>query len=344
MAGPIPARNRLRTCAGWLCMSGGGTVAPRWRLPAMRRLLLVVIATWPTLAAARPSDKAILANPGVLRDRVIVARYGAAGVALDAMTPSDHDTADTNDRAYPLVDETTTKLRIVVDHDEARVLLWIDRADAAWTVARPTLVQGTRDAGVWVLPGAPLTITGDGQRVAVHVADDEVAVDGTIARSALRHRFRPTRAAPSPPFTVRAIASAPDGPPLITGTTSIGVTARDGGVPGWSLVEHRSARLYIVGWARNSDLEEGGLLSLGTGTGFGYGMSDTTRIALDPGACLFDERGAIVGVQTGRGERYAYDLGDGRWSVYVGTNWGLHTAYVRDRNRGKGTPAWARCR
>ena len=40
----------------------------------MRRLLLVVIASWPALAAARPNAKAILANPGVLRDRVIVAR------------------------------------------------------------------------------------------------------------------------------------------------------------------------------------------------------------------------------------------------------------------------------
>ncbi|MBL8623030.1 MAG: hypothetical protein JNK64_17070 [Myxococcales bacterium] len=310
----------------------------------MRRLLVLMLATWPAVAAARPSWKTVVENPGVVRDRVLVARYGNAGVTPATMTPSDHGSPGASPVAYPLVQETTDRLRILVEHEDARLLLWIDRADAAWTVARPTLVLGTADAGVWALPGAALTISGDGGRVAVHLADDDVALDGTIARSALRHRYRPSPPPREGTHSVRTIARAPDGPPLVTGDQPIGVTVRAGGVPGWALVEHRSGQVRVVGWARTSELSDELSLSLGTGGGFGYGMSDTDRVMLDAGACLFDEQGAIVGVQTARGQRYAYDLGGGRWSVYVGTNWGLHTAYVQDRNRGQGDAAWARCR
>ena len=313
----------------------------------MRRLLALAIVTVPAVSSAGPRPQAVMANPAVLKDQVILARYGRAGISLDGMLPadSDHAKADTYFKTFRAAEETADHVRVLVEDDQARVLVWLDRTDLAWTVARPVRVLGTDDAGVWVLPGAPLTVSGDGDRVAIRTDDDDLAIDGTIARSALRHRFRaPTRAPRAATHNVGAIAGAPGGPPLLPLYHAMCVTVRDGGVPGWSLVEHQSARLRIVGWARTDDLFEGGMLTLGTGGGFGYGMSDTDRVTLDAGACMFDEQGAIVGVQLARGERYAGHLGGGRWSVYVGIPWGLHQVIVRDRNRGKGDPAWARCR
>ena len=303
----------------------------------------MVVVTWPAVAAARPSSKNVVAHPAVLQDRVIVARYGAAGITPTTMAPSDHGDADTYFTPYRLAQETPDRVRILVEEEDARVLLWIDRADLAWTVARPVRVRGTDAAGAWVLPGAPLTITGDGAQVAIHVADDEVALDGTLARTALRHRHRPAPTPGASTHTVRAIASAPGGPALIELEHELGVTVRDVGAPGWVMVEHRSDRVRILGWARAGEPSEGGQLTHGGGGGFGYGISDTDRVTLDRGTCLFDDRGAIVGVQTAPGERYASDLGGGRWSVYVGTNWGLHEVIAVDRHRGQGAPAWQRC-
>ncbi len=310
----------------------------------MHRLLALLVVAAPVGASAGPSPKAVMANPAVLKDRVLLARYGNAGITPATMVPSDHADVAPYATPFPLAQETADHVRVLVEDDDARVLVWLDRADLAWTVARPIRVLGTDAAGVWVLPGAPLTVSGDGDRVAVRAADVDVTIDGTIARATLSHRFRPARRARESTHTARHIARSPDGPPLLPLDHEIGVTVRDAGVPGWSLVEHRSDRLRIVGWARTSELNEGSSLSLGTGGGFGYGMSDTARVALDAGACMFDEQGAIVGVQLAAGERYAGHLGGGRWSVYVGTPWGLHTVIVRDRNQGKGDPAWARCR
>lgn len=313
----------------------------------MRRLLAIAIVALPAVSSAGPRPEAALANPVVLKDQVILARYGRAGIELSGMVPPDdtHATADTYFKTFRVAEETADHVRVLVEDDQARVLVWIDRVDLAWTVARPIRVRGTDDAGVWVLPGAPLTVSGGGDRVAVRAADDDLAIEGTVARSALRHRFRAAPRAPrAATHTASAIARAPGGPPLLPLDHPIGVTVRDAGVPGWALVEHRSARLRIVGWARTDDLADDTLLSLGTGGGFGYGISDTDRVTLDAGACMFDEQGAIVGVQLARGERYAGDLGGGRWSVYVGIPWGHYTVTVRDRNRGQGDPAWARCR
>ena len=279
----------------------------------MRRLLVIAIVALPAVSSAGPRPAAVMANPAVLKDQVILARYGKAGISLDGMlSDSDHAGADTYFKTFRIAEETADHVRVLVEDDQARVLVWLERADLAWTVARPIRVLGTDDAGVWVLPGAPLTVSGDGDRVAVR--------------------------------TVTAIARAPGGPPLLPLDHAIGVTVRDAGVPGWALVEHRSARVRIVGWARTDDLSDDTMLTLGTGGGFGYGISDTDRVTLDAGACMFDDQGAIVGVQLARGERYAGHLGGGRWSVYVGIPWGLYTVTVRDRNRGRGDPAWARCR
>ena len=76
------------------------------------------------------------------------ARVEAAAIALEGEAP-DFETVFEEAKA-------------LFEEEDARVLLWIDRADLAWTVARPVRVRGTDAAGAWVLPGAPLTIAGDG--------------------------------------------------------------------------------------------------------------------------------------------------------------------------------------
>ena len=246
-------------------------------------------------------------------------------------------------RSAPAVATTARAARVLVEDDQARLLVWVATDDLAWTVARPTRLLGRGAVGVWALPGAPLTISGDGARVAAQLVTDELTVDGTIARAALVHRFRPTAVAAGHDGSTRAFLRAPDGPPLVAFAGPVAVRIVADGPPGWVLVEHAGPTLRVVGWSRRADVGEEVWLGTFAGGGFGYGMSDTARVALDAGACLFDEHGEAIGVQLAPGERYANDLGGGRWSVYDGTPWRLLEAVAIDRDDGGSTPAWQRC-
>ncbi|MBK9035650.1 MAG: hypothetical protein IPL61_31090 [Myxococcales bacterium] len=309
---------------------------------AVAALLALIVGLTADLATAGPSASGALRHPAGLRARVLVARIGVAGWSRDAMTLDASPDVDAP-TAYPLLQETPGAVRILVEEDHARLLVWVARTDLAWTVARSIRILGRGDVGVWLRPGAPLTIAGAGRRVAVHVVDEHVTVDGTVDRAALAHRFVPPPAGrPTAHSTSAPLARAPDGPPLVTPTFAVGVTVIDRGPRDWVLVEHVGAHVRVRGWIRAAELGDG-MFASGSGSGSGYGISDTARVQLDAGACMFDERGAVIGVQLDADERYAHDLGDGRWSVYVGTPWGLRTVVVQDRTRGRGPPAWRRC-
>ena len=116
----------------------------------MRRLLALAIVTVPAVSSAGPRPQAVMANPAVLKDQVILARYGRAGISLDGMLPadSDHAKADTYFKTFRAAEETADHVRVLVEDDQARVLVWLDRTDLAWTVARPVRVLGTDDAGM----------------------------------------------------------------------------------------------------------------------------------------------------------------------------------------------------
>jgi hypothetical protein len=348
MAGPIPPGSIRATgyaVATRPCSTGGGTVARRWRPFAVARLVVLICAALlvPASAAAAPAALRDLRPFGL---RVHVAHVGAAGLRAD------HLVADASNQTvsiwdeYVVVAQRAGAVRIALDEDDARLLLWIAADDLAWTVARATRILGRGAAGVWVLPGAPLAISGDGRRVAATYDDDAgLTVNGTLARSALTRVFAATRERDFGDAGAAHFAREPGGDPLIAPTYELGVRVVDRGPEDWRLIEHRGRYVRIVGWARAADVQAG-VIGLGTaGVGMGYGMSDTARVELPAGACLLDpDTGAIVGVQTRTSERYASELGAGRWSVTVGNAWGLRQVIAQDLAGGQGAARWRMCR
>lgn len=311
----------------------------------MRRLLPALIALAmgvPAPAAAAPSSLTDLRRYPL---RVHVAQVGAAGLQPDRMTTESTSAISIWDD-YVVIEERADAVRIVLDDDNARLLLWIPTADLAWTVARPTRIVGRGAAGVWINPGAPLAITGDGKRVAASYTDGVVTVQGALARTALTHSFRPRRVIDRGTAATAHFAREPEGPPLVTTTGSLGVRVLGRGPGDWRLVEYAGRDLRIVGWARAADVIEGGFGSLhGTGVGSGYAISDTDRVEVPAGACLFDpDGGAVVGVQTATAERYAGDLGGGAWSVTIGNAWGLRQVIARELAGNGGARRWQMCR
>lgn len=308
----------------------------------MRALLLLAVTAG--VAAAAPSPSEVLRAPDRLSQRVIAVRRGAAG-----LTPSTTGI----DRAYdhsamvlslPLYEERADVVRVVADTDDARLLVWIRRGDLGWTVARATRITGRGEVGVWALPGAPLAVTGDGKRVAVRLIGDGIVVDGTIARSALIREHVPRPANDRGDHTTsEPILRNPDGPALVVPGGPLSVRVIDRGPNDWALVEHTHGFVRVVGWVRERALDPELSSIEGFGTFSGFGMSDTARVDVDAGACMFTADGAVVGVQLARSTRYAYARDGGAWEVYVNTSWGLAQAIVIDRSGGTGPAKWTPC-
>lgn len=305
----------------------------------------VLVAATATAAAADRATRA-LAAPSTIRDRVMVARFGVSGLAADELAAHENGDGDPWLGALPVVAMTDDAAQVVIDSDGARLLVWVAATDLTWTVARPTRLRGAGAVGVWALPGAPLTVTGDGAQVAVRWDGVGVTIDATVARTALVHRFRPAAIARrSTDGATATFHASPDGPPLIAfgDPVSVRITAR--GPAGWVRVEHVEPTLRVVGWARRAELTKA--MAIGTLTGTGIRVGSDTRmppVTLAAGTCLFDERGVPVGVQLAAGTRPGADLGDGRWAVVVSTPWRWDHAFVVDRHPGRGAPTWRRCR
>ena len=309
----------------------------------MMRALLLLAAT-AGVATAAPSPSEVLRAPDRLAQRVIAVRRGAAG-----LTPSTTGI----DRAFdhsamvlslPLYEERADVVRVVADTDDARLLVWIGRVDLAWTVARATRITGRGEVGVWALPGAPLVVTGDGKRVAVRLTGNAISVDGTIAKDALVQIHQPRPGVERGSHQLRgAILRSPAGAALVTPTHAIAVRIVDRGAADWVLVEHSELYARVVGWVRERDLEPDQWSTFGTGSGSALGMSDTARVDVDAGACMFTADGAVVGVQLARSTRYAYARNGGAWEVYVNTPWGLAQPIVIDRAGGTGPANWTPC-
>ncbi len=115
---------------------------------------------------------------------------------------------------------------------------------------------------------------------------------------------------------------------------------------GWTEVEHRSRYLRIRGWVASDRVDLGRFMgSIGTGGGSGFGMSDTDRVEIPAGACLFDRAGGqLVGVQLATQRRYLAVHDGDWWQVYVGTPWGTLLAWAHALgDDGAGHPTWDRC-
>lgn len=302
---------------------------------ALASLLLVAVAT----AAADP-----LHDPAAVRDRVRVTNYGRHALVVTELLASGHRDQDAAAEVYPVTELTADAARLLIEHDDARLLLWVARDDLAWTVARTTRIAGHDGAGVWLRPGAPVTIAGSGRRVSVRYHGDDFTLDGTVLRRALTQRYRPRSPRVHADRNARRFAREPDGPALVEASMPLPVRVVSRGRGGWVVIEYADAEVRIVGWARETEVGTDELGTLGARGGIRHGITDTDRVTLEPGTCLTADDGAVVGVQLTRQTRYASELGGGRWSVYIDTPWGLVSATAVDLGGGgSATPRWRKC-
>jgi hypothetical protein len=315
----------------------------------MRWVTLFVGLALCTGSAVADDQATALTDPQRLPLRVHIARAGNFGLTPDATnTDAHHRDATVTFDDVPLVETRAGRMRIVNDDDSARMLLWIDEKDLAWGIAKKTRIAGKGDVGVWLMPGARVTATGLGAKRHIKTRFNsglDVELSGVVPADALTRTFAnaPDASAFANDETASAIRLEPGGKKLAGFPQGLSVHVVAPGRGGWKLVEHRGRWLEVRGWVHDRDL--GGLLGTGgTGGGRGYGMSDTDRVDVNAGACLYAAKdGPIAGVELENLTRYS-SANDGTWwTVYVGNAWGLFTVYVRASRVDKGKPTFAPC-
>ncbi len=282
-----------------------------------------------------------LGDPGALDEiphHARLVRLGIVRLSPDG-EPLDRERDVEIDRVVPVLGETRSRVRVVSDDDDARLALWIDRADLAPTVLAPVQLAddhggAPHDAGVWLAPGAEIELAGppvDGRReIALHDADLRAAgwVSDTLVGTIW---VGPPPHSPPPAAelhlvdtgtVLRAAASehAPAVATLLQATAATVIASRGG----WTIVELYRDGVRVRGYAPASRVGKDPLgLGVGSGTGSGYGISDTDRIEVPAGACLYDHiAGDVVGVNTETRVRYGFSEA-GAAHVYVNTSWGL---------------------
>lgn len=296
-----------------------------------------------------------LGDPAVdqrIHHRVRLGRYGKVWLrADDAESRSDNEPTPLPEGAVMrVIGETHRRVRVVVDWDrEARFAVWIDRADAL-----PAIVADVEVApNVWLERGAPIAVSG--HRVAL--VDPEIAIAGAADERAIGTVWLARESAIErteeilPPIGVAVptgtpIRTAPNGPIIATATADVGATSY---VPkdGWTEIEIRRPYAHLQGFVQ-APLHDvhGGRIGGLTGTS-GFGISDTDRVELPAGACLFDLPDAeTIGVNLRSHIRYAHrpaPAHPGWWIVYVGSPWSILAVFAHDLSSDPDAPRWDLC-
>lgn len=290
-----------------------------------------------------PAATEILVDPMTSPYRVHVARMGEVRLAPGGASsrPGGHQLTRMLELA--VVEERADQIRIVYDHDGARLMLWVASADLTWSIARPVRLAGRGDDGVWLGTGAPVTVTGAGRKRTVTYTDGDITVRGVVAADAVTRVF-PVSVRGDRTFgaTAREIRLAPGGALLRARPIGVDVVRVRGG---WTEVEHRSRYLRIRGWVANARLSDELFGLSGTGAGSAIGMSHTPLVDVPAGACLYDGRGgAPAGVQLVDDRRYVAGHDGDWWQVYVATPWGTVLAWAQALgDDAAGDPRWERC-
>ena len=235
----------------------------------------------------------------------------------------------------PVIGETGNRVRIVSEDDDARLAIWIDRADLLTTIVAP-IRSGDRssDTGVWLEPGADIDTTPSGD---VTLRDDKVHVTGRVRADALGTVWVGTE--PSMPASSHTelvpktkIRQAPraDAPVLAETIADVGASVLATG--DWTEIVVQRAGARIRGYVRAVEIAHD-QIEIGHGRGFGnaLGISDTDRIDVPAGACFFDhENGEVIGVNLATKRRYGTLPRGTPWaSVYVNTlYWGVTTVAI----------------
>ena len=314
---------------------------------AVAAALVLVVATLAGRAHAEPhtypAATAILIDPDTSPYRVHVATMGEVRLVPGGALSGSGGHALDRLLEVPVVAEAPTQTRILFEHDDARMLLWIDNSALAWSLLRPVQVTGRGDAGIWLAAGAPVTVRGAGRRRAITYADRAVTIKGTAAADAFA-RVVPVSVEGKQTFgpTAPDIRLAVGGPVIYRRPLPVDVISKRGA---WTEVEYRSRYVRIRGWVAAARIKNDlGTIS-GTGAGSGIGMSDTDLIDIPAGTCLHDRVGGqVVGVEAATHHRYIAGHDGDWWQVYVLTPWGTFRVWAHTRGEAPtGAPRWDRC-
>ena len=334
--------------------------------------------------AARPPHAgfstvpAELGDPGAIdriRHRTRIRWFGRAspihGETPDPIISRSHQTDV--DRILPVIGESATEIRVVVEDDDARFALWIDRRDTWPTVTVPVQLgdrEGRvhRTSGAFLETGAPCDVAFGRDRVRhVTLRDPDLAVEGWIPSTIVGHVWLASRGEkvdlgrtysthsftppadqrPKTMFAERAIIrAAPHARAPIVGVVIgkevIGFVAARGA---WTEVEIPRPYARVRGFVRASDLRAASdeLSMSGTGGGSGFGMSHRDRLAIPAGVCLYDaEDGNVVGVTIADAERYG-ERSEGWSRVYINSPWAVLGFFVHDTGSDPKQPVWEAC-
>ncbi len=323
---------------------------------------LTNVATRAASPGSFPVPARDLADPHLhdqLDHHAWITHLGRAWIRRDEPMQGRHDPLR-QPKLFAVIDRRPDAVRVVSDDDDARIAVWTELADIDLTLIAPVEVsddRGTVDPahGVWLDPGVTIAVGAPqrGQRTrAIRLIDPVLRVTGFAAADALGPVWigpvpRTTGARASPeqitPGAPILAGPRPDERVLAEVIEQVDATATPAAA-GWQEVDVHVRGIHVRGFVRATALVDDYLVRMGAGEGTAYGISDTERMIVDAGACLYDRKGGeVIGVSTATRERYAFHVGEAWPSVYVGTPWDNAVVTVHDLAPGASLPRLESC-
>lgn len=319
-----------------------------------------------------------LADPHILdriSHRVLIKRWGLAWLTRDgAPIGSDSKSEAREADVMYVLGEHARKIRIVMEDDKARYAVWVAREDAAHTVLVPSVLADDRgvELPVWLEPGVTLEVAKRGALSDVAIVDLMMSVEGWARTGAIGHVWVARGGAGSnadvrpgkmhtwhPPRGHETLLRLGRGAQLRAAADSsarvIATVKSDELVVGKVAV--RGAYTEVVatrpfvkvrGFIETAKVlgETDDFVTLGTGSGHGFGMSHAVRHEIPAGTCLYDHSdGQVIGVTLEAQTRLGGKLGEDGWAmIYIDSPWGVSSMYAKNLGRDPAQPpSWDSC-
>lgn len=299
--------------------------------------------------------------------RAMVKRWSVAWLAENGPPIGDPARTERNEARdiLPVLDERGKKIRIVVDDDKARFAAWIARDDAWSTVLVPLAIG----SGVSVDPGVALEPAGArGAERRVAIIDDMLAAEGIVAARALGEVWvAPGQATQTRIGTVRRwqaprsdreLVRLPrgaslraraerDAPTIATVTADELVVEQLGTNGAFTEVLAERPYVHVHGFVETARVlgTTDDLVTSGSGTGRGFGMSHAIKHEVPAGTCLYDRPdGDVIGVTLEAESRLGGPLRQDGWAmVYLVSPWNVTSMYVKNIGTDPSAPVWDSC-